>query len=161
MNQTAVIAKIKQLRRKKGYTLERLSDRTGLSKGYLSKIENAVHLPPLSTLHKIAEALGEDLTRLFVEETGARIHQGISIVRRKERPEMTVEMKGLEARFWSLAAQKTGRNMDPCILEIPFETGQVYQHEGEEFYLILEGKIKLLSGSIESFSAVARAKNLP
>lgn len=59
-------SKLKQLRLKKGYTLEELSRLTGLSTTYLNSIENGYQRnPSLDTIDKIAIGLNEDLVKIF------------------------------------------------------------------------------------------------
>jgi len=50
--------KIQRLREKRGLTQEALAKKTGLSRGYLARLESGRHDPSLSTLEKIAKALG-------------------------------------------------------------------------------------------------------
>lgn len=143
MNPSKIIQRIKEIRVERSYSLDSLARNAGLSKGYLSKIENANNLPPISTLHKITEALGVDLTYLFTEEGSEGIDHSISIMRRRERKEMTIEVGRVLFKNWPLSPNKEGRNMDPYLVEIPFKNPHIYQHEGEEFYFLLEGKVRL------------------
>jgi len=57
--------RISQIRRQRGLTSERLAYENGLSKGYLSDIENGKRLPSLKCLEKLARALGVSLRDLF------------------------------------------------------------------------------------------------
>jgi transcriptional regulator with XRE-family HTH domain len=57
--------KISQIRRGKGMTSERLAYEKGISKGYLSDLENGKRLPSLKILERIAKALGVTLRELF------------------------------------------------------------------------------------------------
>ncbi len=49
---------IKEIRQEKGYTLKEFSEKTGLSIGFLSKIERGVNNPSFTNLQKITYALG-------------------------------------------------------------------------------------------------------
>jgi transcriptional regulator with XRE-family HTH domain len=61
--------KIKTLRAEKQITLPELAERANLSKGLISKIENAEDSnPSLDTLFKIAEVLGVSLSSLLETE---------------------------------------------------------------------------------------------
>ena len=60
MGEELISGNINTLRKKRKMTLEKLADLTGLTKGYLSKIERSKKAPPYSTLNKIAIALGVD-----------------------------------------------------------------------------------------------------
>lgn len=146
MEHSEIIEKIKDLRCKKGYSLGQLSTLTRLSKGYLSKIENAVSVPPISTLHRIATALGVDLAYFFAQGHLDQVNQKIVVVRRNERKEINAEHQATGIKRWPLASQKFGRNMDPYIIELPHNHHEVYQFEGEEFHLVLEGKVELSYG---------------
>jgi len=57
--------RISQKRRKLGLTSEKLAYENGLSKGYLSEIENGKKLPSLRTLFRLATALKVDIKDLF------------------------------------------------------------------------------------------------
>jgi DNA-binding XRE family transcriptional regulator len=48
----------KELRKKKNLTQEQLSEKTGIEKGQISRIENGKYNLTLATINKIASALG-------------------------------------------------------------------------------------------------------
>lgn len=62
---TYIAQKIRELRIKKGVTLQALSERTELSKGLLSKIENSRTIPSLPVFLNLAHALGSDPSEFF------------------------------------------------------------------------------------------------
>ncbi|MEW6263909.1 MAG: XRE family transcriptional regulator [Thermodesulfobacteriota bacterium] len=147
MDQSDFINKVKNLRSAKGYSLNQLSKRSGLTKGYLSKIENGVSTPTLTTLHKLAAALGVDSTYFLTGNDLGQANSKIVYVRKDQRKEIHTDIEeiGIKKR-WPLADQKLGRNMDPYIIEIPPDHCQIYQFEGEEFHYILEGKVEFIYG---------------
>ncbi|SEM94360.1 DNA-binding transcriptional regulator, XRE-family HTH domain [Mesobacillus persicus] len=63
---------LKELRRRKGFTLDTLSERTGISKSYLSLIERDIQTnPSLDILHRLAKTFEvdvEDLVRFDKDE---------------------------------------------------------------------------------------------
>ncbi|MBY0098267.1 helix-turn-helix domain-containing protein [Mesobacillus maritimus] len=67
--------RLKELRRRKGFTLDTLSERTGISKSYLSLIERDIQSnPSLDILHKLAKTFDvqvEELVKLGEEDTPA------------------------------------------------------------------------------------------
>jgi transcriptional regulator with XRE-family HTH domain len=144
-----IAQKIRQLRKKNGLTLDQMAEKTGLSKGYLSKIENAKnkHFPPFSTLNRIANALAVKVAWLLTDDEQPEAKY--FILRKAER--MPIVMKSGSTLFtkWPLANGKPGRNLNPSLIEIPFENEQIYHHDGEEFYFLLEGKIKFTYGKKE------------
>ena len=61
-------------------SLSELSERSGVSKGMLSQIENGTVNPTIATAWKISNALGFSLHELFGEEKG----QDVEVIRRDE-----------------------------------------------------------------------------
>jgi transcriptional regulator with XRE-family HTH domain len=57
--------RLKTLRRRRGLTQESLAAKAGLSRTYLARLETARQDPTLSTLVKLAKALGVRATRLL------------------------------------------------------------------------------------------------
>lgn len=57
--------KIKELRTMLELTQEELGNRTELTKGYISQLENDLVEPSLSTLEDIVKALGTNLSDFF------------------------------------------------------------------------------------------------
>ena len=56
---------IKTLRLAQKLTIKALSEKAGITKGYLSKVENSDKAPPVSTLLVIAKALGVTISKLL------------------------------------------------------------------------------------------------
>ncbi len=144
-------SQIKELRLKRGLTLQNMADLTGLSKPLLSQIENDVTLPPIATLLKIAKALGKRLGDFFQETVSP--HERIVVVRQEERRATMRRLpEGPEKvgyRYESLAYPMREKRMEPFIVEIePKEGGRapVYQHNGEEFLFVLEGEMEFRGG---------------
>jgi len=60
---------LKELRRRRGFTLDSLSERTGISKSYLSLIERDIHTnPSLDILHRIAKTFEVEVEELVKSE---------------------------------------------------------------------------------------------
>ncbi|MFA5879440.1 MAG: helix-turn-helix transcriptional regulator [Candidatus Margulisiibacteriota bacterium] len=64
-NLTKLAARITDLRKKRGLTIEKLAYGNELSKGRLSELERGMGNPTLATLSKIAEGLDISLSELF------------------------------------------------------------------------------------------------
>jgi transcriptional regulator with XRE-family HTH domain len=145
MHETFITKNIKELRKKKKITLQQLADLIGLTKGYLSKIERAKKAPPYSTLNKIAMALNVDAASLLGDNFNDSHDKRISFTKKNKRKR--IEQIGSIAdgslygyRYEALAHDKYGKNMEPYIIEPAFEDEVLFQHEGEEFMFVLEGK---------------------
>ena len=61
-------AKIKELRVLNGLTQEELADRSELSKGFISQLENDLTSPSISTLEDILQCLGITISEFFAKE---------------------------------------------------------------------------------------------
>ena len=57
INEAEIGKKIREFRSRKNLTLQMLADKTGYSKGYLSKVEKSDKAPPVATLSTIAREL--------------------------------------------------------------------------------------------------------
>jgi len=153
VDEKAIIDKIKRIRRNQNLTLKALSKKTGLTEGYLSRIENSESAPPISTLSRIAQGLNLDVSFLLADENDAKdANPSIVIDRGGEIPDTAFSrapnIKSIHGYTYETRAQKKrGRNMVPCVIISDFESGEVLQHEGEEFLYVLEGAIEFFYGT--------------
>lgn len=139
--------KIRQLRRKKTLTLQNVSDLSGLSKSLLSQIENSFTAPPIATLLKISRALDVKIGYFFQDPP---VSSRIAVVRHKDRKE-TVPLHSrangtkVGYQYESLAHPMSDKNMEPFMIEIlPRDVADMifYNHRGEEFLFVLEGRME-------------------
>ncbi len=140
--------KIKEFRENSGMTLSEMADKTGFSTAFLSQIENHLISPPLGAILKIARSLDIEIGRLFDQKESAPY----TLVRKDERTETSRVASKEGVRYGysyeSLAPDKINRRMEPFIvtLEPVSKQGVPYNHEGEEFLFVLEGKIEVQLG---------------
>ncbi|WP_264804607.1 helix-turn-helix domain-containing protein [Cytobacillus sp. NCCP-133] len=132
--------KIRAIRNRKKITIAQMSDGTGLSKGFISNVENNNTSPSINTLSTIADFLDVPLPYLLLEKK-----QHMRVVRKGERTTSTFNNLKVEH-----LTSKGGLRM--MIVEFPpgASMGQYHAHEGEECHLVLEGKILAEQGE-ESF----------
>ena len=133
--------KIRDLRLRRGLTVQQLAEATGLSKGFVSQVENGRTSPSLSTLQDLARSLETSVAYLVVEED-----QVPYVVRRSQRPSMSVNGSG--SRVEVMSAQPR-RNLELLHAELPpgVAMGDKRQfHHGEEVVLCVEGRIRLICG---------------
>jgi transcriptional regulator with XRE-family HTH domain len=153
LDERAIVEKIKQIRRNKRITLKDLAGRTGLTEGYLSRIENAENAPPISTLSRIARGLAIDVSYLLLSTDGSeKSNPNIVVHKRSGVGELHASGTPHQKRVYGyqyepLAHQKRGKNMEPYILVPDFEPGEVLHHEGEEFLYVLTGAIEFFYGT--------------
>ena len=142
-------SKIRELRLKKNYTLQDVAAKTGLSKPFLSQIENDHVIPPVATLLKLARAFNVSLAHFFQDEVGS---DKIAITRHNER--IRVEKRPHHRKgevnyvYEALETRKTNKQMEPFLVEFPVQdTSEMVfmNHAGEEFLHVLEGTLEFRS----------------
>lgn len=139
--QKAISDRIRKLRLEKKWPLDKLADNTGLSKSYLSQIENNEKNPPIGTLTKIAFGLGVDVIYMITgEERQTTIPSKCGIVKANER--RIINHKGAPPGYIyeSIAYNKIDRVMDAYIITIgPEGPKEPLVHDGQEVVYNLEG----------------------
>lgn len=153
--------KLKDLRNQNGLTQQELADRTELTKGYISQLENGQAVPSVMTLMDILECLGSSMAEFFKETTEEQIvfHKADYFEKKDEESKNSIE--------WLVPdAQK--KMMEPILVEL-LPNGMVPEdrpHDGEEFGYVLSGEIvvklgekKYTAKSGESFYYTANRKH--
>jgi transcriptional regulator with XRE-family HTH domain len=130
---------VRSRRQEIGLSVTQLAQRTHISKGMLSKIENAQTSPSLATLARLSAALDMPVTSLFrglAEERDAvfvKAGAGPEIVRKGTRSghryELLGSLRGPTKRFEPLLVSLTERS----------EVFPLFQHPGVEMLYQLEG----------------------
>jgi len=138
---------IRDLRQRHGLTIAEVADRAGISRGMLSKIENAQTATSLDSLHRLAQALGVSLSTLFrnydVPEGSAQLvknGEGMEVVRRGTKRGHTYHLLAHE--------QGPTKLFEPFLITIdsPDATFPVFEHPGTEFLYMLEGRMEYRHG---------------
>ncbi len=108
---------LKALRAARGITLDHLAAATGLTKSYLSKIQNSHKLPPIATLSRIAQALGTGIGSFFgdILQQG----EGASVVRSSERLPVVRGGTAFGYDYVSLAHDRLVKRMEPLSSRFP------------------------------------------
>ncbi len=120
MDEKQIIRNIKRIRQNKKMSLEQLAKLTGLTKGYVSKIENSDKAPPFSTLIKIANGLNTDVSLLIAEDSNAPEDISLCIIKKNEAREVVSRGALYGYHYKALAYKKLGKNMEPYIIEPAF-----------------------------------------
>lgn len=138
---------IRQLRQEHGLTIAEISERAGISRGMLSKIENGITSASLETLEQLANALGVTISRLFrgydIPLGGAQLvkkGQGLEVVRRGTKIGHTYHLLAYD--------QGPQKSFEPFLitLEEPGEEFPAFEHPGTEFLHMLEGVLEYRVG---------------
>lgn len=131
--------KIRDLRLRRGLTVQQLATAAGLSKGFISQVENDRTSPSLTTLSDVAKALVVSVAYLVVDEDPVPY-----VVRAHERTRL--EVGGNASRVEVLSAAPK-RNLELLLVEFPpgISAGDKrHYHHGEECMLVLEGNIQMV-----------------
>lgn len=139
MDEKQIGRNIRRIRQSKKISLEKLAHLSGLTKGYLSKIEKSDKGPPFSTLIKIANSLDTEPSLLMAEDSEVPENLNLCIVRENERKEVVSRGTLYGYHYEALAYKKIGKNMEPYIVLPALREKAVFSHEGEEFIFVLEG----------------------
>ena len=131
--------RLRDLRMGRGWTQDELARRAGLSKSYLSRIEDGERQPSLASLLSLAQAYGLPLASLFAAPTEESRH-GTVLCGGSLPPQ---EGNGLT--YIPLSRPKRAANMQPIRVTVPAgrEGGEMYQHDGEEWLYVLSGTLRL------------------
>ncbi|MBW4663828.1 MAG: XRE family transcriptional regulator [Chroococcus sp. CMT-3BRIN-NPC107] len=138
---------IRQLRQKHGLTIAEVCDRANISRGMLSKIENAQTATSLETLAKLSSALGVSLSTLFrnynMPEGDAQLvksGEGMEVVRRGTKRGHTYHLLAYDRGSTKL--------FEPFLIAMDdaSEAFPTFEHPGIEFIYMLQGKIEYRHG---------------
>lgn len=128
---------IRRWRQERGLTLARVAERSGLTVGYLSQVENDKASPSLAVLGQLAEALDVSPAWFLMEDVPPP-----RVVRAAERPVTTVDGGRIE-----YVDGRTSR--DVSILEVTTRPGGrvgAHAHPGDEHHVLLRGRMRLMQG---------------
>ncbi|MDP4164573.1 MAG: XRE family transcriptional regulator [Bacillota bacterium] len=126
-------SKIRAIRNRKKITIAQMCEETGLSKGFISNVENNNTSPSISTLQAIASFLKVPLPYLLLEN-----EQHMKVNRKRERKYTTTNEGSLIIEH---LASKAGLRMMQVTVPPGASTGEKIAHEGDECHLVLQGKI--------------------
>ncbi|HEY6296477.1 MAG TPA: XRE family transcriptional regulator [Streptosporangiaceae bacterium] len=144
----AVIAeRVREFRLQLGLTVGQLAERTGLSKGMLSKIENAQASPSLSTLARLSGALKVPVTAFF---RGLNEEQDVLYVKAGRGLDIEHKGSGPGHRYQLLGTLRAPHNsLETLLVTLTDRADEfpLYQHPGTELIYMIAGRIEYLYGN--------------
>lgn len=145
MNQVELAQRIKELRLERRMTLDDAAAKVGLTRSWWSKVENFRLTPSLPALFRISSALGVTISKLL---EGLDERPKLVVVRPDQREPLSRDPEQSTIRYESLAHGRPNRRMDPMLLSIEPGKGRTtaLPHEGEEFLIVLRGRVKFEYG---------------
>lgn len=150
MDELRIGRKIRQIRLQHKLTLVETAQRTGFTKSYLSMVEGGKKSPPIATLSKIARAMNVDIAAFFEYR---KPEDQIILVEKGKGKTVVRDGNVFGYRYESIAPTKRHKKMEPFIVTHIFRPNKPgwFDHEGEELFYVLEGRIKFLYGDKEYF----------
>jgi len=140
--QASIGAGVRQLRKSLDLTIAELAAASGVSSGMLSKIENGMITPSLTTLDQLAKALNVPISQLFSEMEERR---DCSFV--KAGTGVRIERRGTKAgHLYDLLGHSLSGEIaaEPYLITlsedaVPYTN---FRHAGLEFIYMLSGKVR-------------------
>jgi quercetin dioxygenase-like cupin family protein/DNA-binding XRE family transcriptional regulator len=140
-----VAGELRRNRRRRDWSLEELSARSGVSRSMISKIERCETLPSTTILSKLAEALEITFSRLMANP----IERTMIVIPAARQPVLRDEASGFIRRC--ISPVLPGRGIDWVLNTLPpgGGTGEFvgHRHGVEEYIFVLEGKLKASVGN--------------
>lgn len=138
---------MRRLREARGLTLRAVAERAGFSASFLSQVENEQASPSISSMERIAAALGVTLGEFF--QTAER-ESPAQVVRASARHTLYSEWS--KARLESLASGALNRKLQPVLVTLKAggSSGKrPHPAPFEEFGLVLTGSVVLTTDNHE------------
>ncbi|GLY10992.1 helix-turn-helix domain-containing protein [Pseudobacillus badius] len=125
---------IRAIRNRKKITIAQMSEGTGLSKGFISNMENNHTSPSISTLQTVANFLNVPLPYLLLKKD-----ERMQVVRKDERRYTTHTKEKIKVEH---LISKDGLALQRVEFPPGTATGEEpHVHEGKECHLVLKGKV--------------------
>jgi transcriptional regulator with XRE-family HTH domain len=138
-----IAEEIRRIRKNKGITLKKLSEDTELSISFLSQIERGISSMTITSLKKIADALGVTMQDLV------SIEENQQFTRKKEN-QLVMRLEKSFPTYIPLSGQFEGRKLESLILKMaPHDDIDTSTHAGEEFYYVVSGSAIFTVGDDE------------
>ena len=144
LKQQVVGTHVRRLRTQRGMSLRELARQTDFSASFISQLENGQVSPSISSMEKIATALGVTMGEFFAAAAGG---EGGAIVRAADRA--AIDSGWSSAEIEALSPMKTGQRLEPVLITLKpgGRSGKhPYPHSQVEFAYVLQGLLTLTLG---------------
>lgn len=140
--------RIRDARKARRLTLQRVADATGLSIGFLSQVERDITTPSLSSLVTIARALDVSINAFL---QAVEIPNGVT--RHEDRAVYSLHPSWIV--YERLSSEAQGQSLSAVKMRIPpHYLSETSTHEGEEVVYILSGTLRyVIEGAVYELNA--------
>jgi quercetin dioxygenase-like cupin family protein/DNA-binding transcriptional regulator YiaG len=135
---------LRAAREKQGFSIQELSQRTGIAQRELEQVEAGQIMLPLGQVIKLSKVLS-----LKIADMISVGDKAFTIVRAGERSEVQRFGKAKQAshgyEYVSLAPGKKDRLMEPFLVTLhPASSDEPSSHDGQEFIYVLDGEMEVI-----------------
>jgi mannose-6-phosphate isomerase-like protein (cupin superfamily) len=135
---------LRAAREKQGFSIQELSQRTGIAQRELEQVEAGQIMLPLGQVIKLSKVLS-----LKIADMISVGDKAFTIVRAGERSEVQRFGKAKQAshgyEYVSLAPGKKDRLMEPFLVMLhPASSDEPSSHDGQEFIYVLDGEMEVI-----------------
>lgn len=142
-----VAAKLAEIRQERGLTAREVASKVGVSLRALLAMERGGGVQSLAIMERLAQVYQTNLLAFF-----DRSARSASLVRPAERAVLRAD-PGVQMELLAFGA----RQMEPHLFRVAPKSGSggSYQHEGEEFIYVLDGKFEIWLDETERYALEA------
>lgn len=135
-------ARLRALRRLKGFTVEDLANAVSVDKAHISRIENNLKTPSIATLAQMASALGVSIGRLLGETLDP---SEIKVSRANQLTDLAEAHEPALHHFVPLLHGKGVHAFETFLVYPGLEAGEAQaQHGGQEMLYVLSGVVDVM-----------------
>ena len=141
-------ARIRKYREQLGLSQEQLAVNAGLDAGFVADVEDDLVYPPIGNIIKLSRALGQRVGTFMDDQ----FRPDPIITRSGAVEEETASHRGAKGHYhyFPLGNGKSDRHMEPLFIRIEEdESKEMSSHEGEEFIIVMSGKVLIKYGKME------------
>lgn len=133
---------VREFRSRRGLTLDELSERTGLSKGHLSRFERGEKFLSVAALLRVANALDVSVSAMLGESVTA---DALHLVRVTERAVRKAPKKDGGYSFATLSRPGQDAGLTTFLVDYPAraQRSSTAYHAGEELFFVLKGRVEI------------------
>lgn len=146
LNLIKIGLRIREIRKEKNFSLQDVANRSGLSKGLISKVENFRTIPSLPVLSRIADVLKVEVAEIVKGINEQKKHLYV-VVRKNERE--TIKRESAKGFIYEslITRNITSSLFESFVLTLKKDAKRrPVSTDGDEFLLILKGKIEFHYG---------------
>lgn len=143
--------RLKEIREMQKLSLEQFARISGITLDKLRDIESQVILPDLGTIVKLSKALRIGTSLLLDQKSG----YSYSVYRKKDRANIKRYSTGASERpnyhYQLLSSGIRDKHMETFLVTLNPNAGgdELSSHDGEEFIMVMEGRVKVVLGNKE------------